>query len=947
MAVSPLFISSFLAKFYARKYRSWDELESAIGELKVTKEIGDAFELFAYFFLKYHSSIYQIETIEAIVVRGGTFSDEITARLKLEKKDNGVDGVFISHAGEAVAYQVKFRTADSLSFRELATFWSEAENADRRMVFANCSTITDVASKKRGHLEILRDKFEVLPPDFFEALAVFVSSRSQGATKPKPKTPHKFQEEIIGDVVKGLETSDRGKIVAACGVGKTLVSLWITEKRADKLVLFLAPSLQLIRQTLGVWAKEANGQFSYLCVCSDRTVALEEDEYGLTVDQLDVPVTTSYKVVRSFINEPAAGRKKVVFATYQSVSVISKAIDRGFRSFDITIFDEAHRTAGAKSSVMFAEALNDKSVPSKKRLFMTATERILSPRAKAAAAKGSQEIFSMDDVSKYGPVFHKLSFGRAIKLGIISDYRIVFACVTDRDVSKAIKERAYVSVSDETGRSSGVCDVDFVYRLMILEKCIRELGIKKVISFHDRVQNAKRFSGMLNFEGRGDLSYVGHVSGSMTSAERRGIIKRFEEADTSVLTNVRCLSEGVDVPQIDAVYFTNPKSSVVDIVQAVGRAMRQPYGHKGKVAYIVVPLIVSSSDGEQLNGDGFDSFFDVVQAMRDQDEVLAETINDLNYVSVLGRKAGRSGRSPKVVVIAPVEFDKSKLMDTIFLKIADVNSAPAGTVGVGGKLKKTERVSSYTRVFKTLADYTVSTLSKSLIDPTLDRFSGINDSVPIEDLRINNNNVSHCRRLGLIIDDPGRKGCAKLTYIGKIYKSKKVTFAEVVMNQMLIWRQPTADGSIHPYRLAFQYLRQMKSLNGYEFIYGLYSITSAKSPGYTLDNGIRKCKKMRQTYPNIKMSSESSKKILLDALNSDHPYPFPYNDVWTDRTTTWNQYRYTVAHLSLWLDLFAFKDGELSLLPKAASRLDSLLAQSAEHLDQAEYGNVFWLRGLR
>jgi superfamily II DNA or RNA helicase len=944
MSSAPLVISGFLAKFYARRFKSWSELEGAIGKHQVTKEIGDAFELFAYFFLKYHAAVYQIEQIEAIVVRDGTFSAEIRNRLRLERMDHGVDGVFVNQAGEVVAYQVKFRTADSLSFRELATFWSEAENADRRMVFANCSTITDVAAKKRGHLEILRDKFESLTPDFFEALSSFVLNRAQAAVKPKPKKPHNFQVDIINDVIDGFKRSDRGKIVAACGVGKTLVSLWITEQRKDGLVLFLAPSLQLIRQTLGVWAREANAPFSYLCVCSDGTVALEEDEYGVTVDQLDIPVTTSAQAVRDFLGRPSTSNKRVVFATYQSVSVLAKGIPLKFSGFDVTIFDEAHRTAGAKSSVMFSEALDDKNVPSKKRLFMTATERILGARAKAAATKGSRELFSMDDASKYGPVFHKLSFGRAIKLGIISDYRIVFACVTGNDVSRAIKERSYVSIADDTGKSSGVSDVDYVYRLMILEKCLRELGIKKVISFHDRVPNAKRFSSMIRLDG-GDSSYVGHVNGAMSSAERRAIIRRFEGAETSVLTNVRCLSEGVDVPQIDAVYFTNPKSSVVDIVQAVGRAMRQPFGHKGKIAYIVVPLLVSGTDGEQLNGDGFDAFFDVVQAMRDQDEVLAETIDELNYVSVLGRKTSRSGRSPKVVVIAPKEFDQAKLSENIFLKIADVNSAPAGAVGVGGKLKKTERVSSYTRVFKTLADYTIITLSRSLIEPTIERFSDVNDSVSLDNLKVNNNNISHCRRLGLIADDPKLKGYAKLTYIGKLFKSKKVSFDDVVMNQMLIWRQSTADGSIHPYRLAFQYLREMGSISGYEFIYGLYSITSAKAPGYTLDNAIRKCKVIRSTYPKIGMSSESSKQMVLEALNSDHPYPFPYNDVWTDRTTTWNQFRYIVSHLLIWKELFVFNNGTLSLLPTAKGRLDKLLAESAEHLNQGEYGNVFWLKG--
>lgn len=929
-----------MKKIFERRYQNWIELEKAIEGLPTNKEKGDAFEEFVHFYLKYHSQLYQLENLYSPIFDGNRFPIEVLQKLRLEKKDHGVDGVYVTKQGLWIAYQAKFRSRrQGVTYDELATFWTEAENADGRLIISNSNTLPAIADKKAGHTSILSDILDSLGEEFFQSLHDFAVGKNSQKIRT-PKRPRPYQEEILKDIENGFKDSDRGKLIAACGIGKTLIALWLVEQRNDQKVLFLAPSLQLIRQTLGEWAKEATQPFQYLCVCSDQSVDLE-DETQLATSEVDIPVTTDANEIRAFLSNKATGRK-VIFSTYQSVPVLSKAIKlKKENKFDITFYDEAHRTAGVSTSNLFSLAIQDSEIPSAKRLFMTATERVVKARIKNAAEDLNQVVFSMDDEEKYGKTFHKLGFGKAIAQKIVSDYRIVFAGITQTSLNEYIKKNRYV-LGAQNSEQSDVEAAQSIYRRILLKRSFTELGITKVISFHNKVAEAKTFAESFKEDligaVRGSVS-ISHVNGAMSSQERSIYIRAFEEANNGVLTNVRCLTEGVDIPLIDGVFFANPRGSLIDIVQGVGRALRQPYGASGKIAYIVIPVLIDESTGSTLTGEAFDALFNVIQALRDQDETLAEWIDQINLGAVTGRShAGQS--IGKLKVIAPPSFDVEALESSLLLKIAEVNRDPSDHVGIGSKLGKNERKSTYTRVYKTLCDYTPDKVYSGLVVPTLELITNVKANLKGADIRVNNNNVSHCERLGIIEKIDAKT--YKMTQLGIKLKRKEIDFTDLFMNQMLLFSYETGNGKFYPYREAFKFMREVKELGFIDFVYGIYSLQIDPQRGVLLQEAINASKNIQKNYPRIELTSEANKQSVLDQLNKSHPTGFPYNDVWTDRTTTGNQFRYLIRHLELFDEIFKFENRRLILMHGQKTVLDKYLNMTQPMLNNG-YGTHWWI----
>lgn len=585
---------------YSRKYSSWAELEAAIEAIDIAKVKGTAFEQFAFAYFTYFKDMYliselYIESAIPLVWR---------KKIRLEKRDSGVDGLIIKEDGTSVAYQAKFRSGQSApSYDELTSFWAESEHADERCVFANCYELPHQAYKKKDQFIILRNELNSLEPDFFEWLYTFAATGSSAINIPKyPRRPH--QVEMIADVIKGFATEQRGKMLAACGTGKTLTALWIKEELAAKNVLFVAPNLALIKQTLEAWMPQAKAPFTYLCVCSDATVAqntyhMENDEFQLDASYIGVPVTTESDNIIEFINFNTP-KDKVIFSTYQSLDSIVGALDKieGF-SFDIVFFDEAHRTAGNKDTKMFIMGMNDAFIPAQKRLFMTATERFVNPRIIGRAHEYSYEVFSMDNYEQYGPTFTSLPFRSAIEKGIISDYKIVFCCMKEGEIKSIIDNNLILNVGD---RDVGAQNL---FKQVLLAKVMNEIGIHKAISYHRDINSAKRFitsdnstnlseviSGITDDITLSDV-YCDHINGTMSAGKRKEIFDEFIAAPYGVISNARCLTEGVDVPIIDAVYFSDPKNSVIDIIQAVGRSLRNVKNKPDKVSYIIIPVIIA------------------------------------------------------------------------------------------------------------------------------------------------------------------------------------------------------------------------------------------------------------------------------------------------------------------------------------------------------------------
>lgn len=293
-----------------------------------------------------------------------------------------------------------------------------------RLICANCTNLPKVSSKKKNQMSILLNTFMELDKEFFDGFLAYLKGDSTSSVKIKKATPdgdHSYQKELIEQIVAGLEKNDRGKFIAACGIGKTLIAMWVQETMKANTVLFVVPSLAFIKQTLDSWVRNCNIPFSFLCVCSDSSVvSLEEDDINTISSDVDFPVTTSPTEIQKFLSGSA--EKKIVFVTYNSLDAISNALYDTDYEFKLGIFDESHRTAGTKDSKMFVYGMEDKYIPIKKRLFMTATERLVSPGLKAHVDNAENVIFSMDDVTKYGPTFLYLLY-RSLRHNADKEYQ--------------------------------------------------------------------------------------------------------------------------------------------------------------------------------------------------------------------------------------------------------------------------------------------------------------------------------------------------------------------------------------------------------------------------------------------------------------------------------------------------------------------------------------------
>jgi superfamily II DNA or RNA helicase len=945
---------------FQRKFANWEQLEQAIEAIQDTTEKGDVFEQFVYFYFTFFRNLYQIEKVYSPKVKGAGFTSQVKNRLKLEPTDFGVDGAYETFDGRLAAYQAKFRTGRaSPSGSELATFWAEAEYADYRCIVANCLSLPRIEKKKKNALSILADRFLELDKDFFEQLYAFANSKQVKHDKP---TPREYQRNILNDLESGLHSHDRGKLLAACGTGKTLVALWCTERINARSVLFLAPSLALIRQTLSEWAKSANVPFSYLCVCSDATVDSEIDEDLLIEDptEIDVPVTTIPEIVYNFISR-TADRKSVIFSTYQSLNVIREAVQHipGF-AFDICLFDEAHRTAGVKGSHLFAIAIDDSQIQAKKRLFMTATERLVKPwiREKVEGSN-SGIVLSMDDSASYGTTFHRLGFGQAIAAKIISDYRIVLASIAPSEYASLIDENRYLAIDAGDGDEELLDPVtaNELFKACLLRKCIQTLGIRKIISYHSRVRDAKRFSALMNKlqihtpvsnqEGTSPTFFACTISGEHSAAERSQRFEEFNKSQIGILSNVRCLSEGIDLPITDAIFFADPRESLIDIVQAVGRTLRKPFNEHSKMAYVILPISIVDENIDYDNAD-LESLHSVIQALRDQDSLMGEWVNEINLALVQGRTGRKWPKSSRFQFVLPEAVNLERFESQVVARIAEVNCNPT-RLGRAVVLGVNDRKSLYQGEYKGLGDYNYDKYESSLIRPTLEKYLHDDQVLSRTHITVNNNNVSHSVRLGILFEE--EKRMFSLTKVGKLYRNNKINFERLFRNQMLLYSIKDGNGNVLlPYRTAFAIMKEITALNYIEFLYGLYAISSAHGGAAVMESAIARVQRVRSKYPGVMQTSDANQEAVRKSLNDECGVEFSHREVWTDRTTPGNRFRYFRNHMSLFGEIFledsAVQYGRLVLREDGSTLIDEQLESSeppsgsfADH-----YGFLLWAK---
>lgn len=475
------------------------------------------------------------------------------------------------------------------------------------------------------------------------------------------KQPRPHQQDALEAVMTGFESHDRGQLIMACGTGKTYTGLIVAESVVGSggNVLVLVPSLALMAQTVNEWSNDANVNLRSYAVCSDtqvgrygrrRLTTNDQDEIQVNPSDLVIPATTDAKTLADSAAESANDRMTVVFATYQSLNNIETAQkEYDFPDFDLIICDEAHRTTGQintdKEASNFVIVHDQTRIRGKRRLYMTATPRIYGEGAqRKAEERGGVELASMADESKFGPLFHHRGFAWAIQNDLLVDYKVVVLTVPEADVSQSIQQalanRDNELTLDLTTKIIGCYKAlmkqsndpqDFV---VDPDPCRRGLAFCSTIARSKTVQRTfddvilEYLTSQADDEQDEDrlICMTEHVDGgtpSKTRSDRLAWLADAHESDDEcrVLTNVRCLSEGVDVPALDAILFFDARQSQIDVVQALGRVMRKSPGKK--LGYVVLPIAVPAglTPEEALdNNERYKVVWATLNALRSHDE---------------------------------------------------------------------------------------------------------------------------------------------------------------------------------------------------------------------------------------------------------------------------------------------------------------------------------------
>jgi len=567
----------------------------------------------------------------------------------------------------------------------------------------------------------------------------------------KKKEPRDHQSEAIGLVTEGFATSDRGKLIMACGTGKTFTALRLAEQLtpANGRILFLAPSISLVAQSLREWTAEAQTPIHAFVVCSDSKVG--KDEEDIRTHDLAYPATTNARKLAAAAQAVSTDRRTVVFSTYQSIQVVADAQKQGFSEFDIIICDEAHRTTGltlpGEDDSEFNKVHHNHIVRAKKRLYMTATPRIYADASKTKAGKSDAVLYSMDDVDTYGPEFYRLGFGKAVTKDLLSEYKVLIVAVDENKMANLAN--SFNNAYKIDGKTA--IDIRFATKIIGSWKGLSKQGLKLVgddgqeelitediapmrraVAFSRTIKDSRQTTDIFgklvslyqqsHTEGvEGGLSRctLDHVDGGMNALKRQTALDwlkgNLDKGECRILSNARCLSEGIDVPALDAVVFFDTRESIVDIVQSVGRVMRKSEGKK--YGYIILPVCIPSEKVKDYNSyiDGnpqFKGIWKVIKALRAHDESLVDEAEFRRKIKVIGGGGGGGeGGGGEGGGNLPLDFPE--------LPVDDISDAVYAAIPK--KLGDREYWSEWAKSVAQIAERLIERIRSLLVNPTARR----------------------------------------------------------------------------------------------------------------------------------------------------------------------------------------------------------------------------------
>lgn len=635
---------------FFEKINTWADYVEAQKPLN-NKDKGTSFEILTKLYFQitpvysFYDNIWLLEEVPEKVL------DEIG----LPRQDLGVD--LIAQSGDQYhAIQCKYHSDkhQSLTYKEVSTFLSAIGQCDKITMGYLCSNANVTSKnyeriKKKPISKILADTWENLSDNFFENIN---SSLKQIPLNLEVFKPRDHQKDALNKAIEYFKKNDRGKLILPCGSGKSLTGFWITREFNSKNVLIAVPSLSLIKQTLDVYLGQIvarKEKVKWLCVCSDDGIG-KSDDVALLTEDVGVPCVTDPSFIDSWLISNK-NDQKIIFTTYQSGKLIAEVSKKQNLKFDLGIFDEAHKTVGSEHS-LFSHLLFDKNININKRVFMTATERFYS---------GSKnDIVSMDDPDVYGEVFCKMTFKDAIEKNLLSDYKIITFKISNKEVSDFIKENGLVKLNS---RWDSEPDARSLASMIVLRKVMDKYPINNAVSFHSSIEKAKRNSEIHTYitENYGFSPITTYtVSGKIPASKRNDIVSDFAKTPKALITNARCLTEGVDVPNIDCIVFSDPRRSKIDIVQALGRALRKKEGKR--FGYVIVPVIYN--DSHEIDNANFNEIISIIRGLAANDERIIEYFKTKN--------TSKGGGNPIEVSNDIFEMiGESSLIDELEIKLWD------------------------------------------------------------------------------------------------------------------------------------------------------------------------------------------------------------------------------------------------------------------------------------
>jgi predicted helicase len=605
--------------------------------------------------------------------------------------DCGVDLVAETTDGQFWAIQAKAVAPNhTISKAEIDSFLSESNRRQIcfRLLIATTDELSSNARRTIGQQEKLASflgRGDLLSADIVWPAAVGDKAIQLLRAKPKP-----HQEAAIAAALRGFHKHSRGRLIMACGTGKTLTGLWIHERLKSRRTLILVPSISLVQQNLREWGRHAYENFDCLVVCSDESVAGDSQDPALRcVADLGIDVTTDAADIAKFLAQRRT-RPAVVITTYQSSDRVSAGQNWSRKTFDLALCDEAHRLVGDMRG-RFTTILDDRKIRCRRRLFMTATPRYFTQRARRRAADQALEVASMDDSATFGPEFHVLGFYDAITAKpspLLTDYRVVVIGVTDAEVAEWAKQGKLIRTDDGTET-----DARTLAAQIGLAKAMREYDLRRIITFHRSIRRASRFVD----SDRNDslpavvnalppsarppgILWTRHISGETPASKRIATLRTLAELPDNtrgLISNCACLGEGVDVPALDGIAFIDPKGSVVEIIQAVGRVIR--LSRDKAIGTIVIPVYVDQSTdaAHALTHSSFDSVWQVLKALRAHDQRLADELDSLRTAD--GKGIGGSDRLRLLhnVVIEARTVLLPRFADAFYVRVVENTTQPA------------------------------------------------------------------------------------------------------------------------------------------------------------------------------------------------------------------------------------------------------------------------------